>query len=108
MAPTDEPPKAGRGEDRSLRVCHLSRRHGWIDPDRPHRPTSEMNLLAVYLNAPVWTLETAWAAVFRSLMPPRIERAYRHATAGLALSEDEIESLRSVAERLGVRLEVHD
>jgi len=90
------------------KVCYLSRRRGWIDPEHPHRPVSEVNLLAVYLGSPVWTLGTAWEAIFRSLMPPAIEAAYRAATARSRLSESEVELLKRVAERLEVRLEVRD
>lgn len=95
-------------ERRGARVCHLSRRRGWIDPDRPRRASSEVNLLAVYLDSPVWTLGTAWESVFRSLIPPTVERAYRKATARVPLTEAEVATLREVAEHLGVRLEVHD
>jgi len=90
------------------KVCYLSRRRGWIDPEHPHRPVAEVNLLAVYLGSPVWTLGTAWEAIFRSLMPPTIEAAYRAATARSRLSESEVQLLQSVAERLQVRLEVRD
>ena len=92
----------------TTRVCHLSRRGGWIDPDQPGRAVAEVNLLAVYLGSPVWTLGTAWESVFHGLIPPSVERAYRKATARLALSDDELQVLRSVADRLAVRLEVQD
>jgi hypothetical protein len=98
----------GPDRPRADSVCHLSRRRGWIDPASPRRPTSEVNLLAVYLGSPVWTLGTAWESVFRSLIPPSVERAYRNATAHVPLSEAEVAILREVAQRLGVRLEVHD
>lgn len=90
------------------KVCYLSRRRGWIDPERPRRPVAEVNLLAVYLGSPVWTLGTAWESVFHTLIPPAVENAYRAATARVRLSEPEVELLRQVAERLGVRLEIRD
>ncbi len=99
---------SGHDAPRAPRVCHVSRRKGWLDPSAPRRPTSETNLLAVYLGSPVWTLGTAWESVFRTLIPLSVERAYRKATAHLALTEQDLETLRAVAERLGVRLEVHD
>jgi hypothetical protein len=90
------------------RICYLSRRRGWTDPARPGRPSSEVNLLAVYLGSPVWTLGTAWESVFRTLVPRAVEEAYRKASAQSRLSEAEVEVLRSVAHRLHVRLEVVD
>jgi hypothetical protein len=90
------------------RVCFLSRRRGWIDPARPERPASEVNLLAVYTGFPVWTLGTAWEAIFRSLMPRDVESAYRKATARSRLSDEELVVLRRVADALGVRLEIVD
>jgi hypothetical protein len=107
----DEPPLAERpapDEDRNRRVCYLSRRRGWIDPDAPRRATYEVNLLAVFLGSRVWTLGTAWESIFHSLMPPSIERAYRTAMARSPLSEDDIGRLREVAERLRVDLKVVD
>ena len=67
-----------------------------------------MNLLAVYLGSPVWTLGTAWESIFHSLIPPSVERAYRDATARLPLTDEEVDRLREVADHLGVRLEVLD
>jgi hypothetical protein len=98
------------GEDRpaSGRVCYLSRSRGWIDPDRPRRATSEVNLLAIYLGSSVWTLGTAWETVFRSLIPPSIENAYRKAMVRARLSPEEVDRLKAVAERLGVELRVQD
>ncbi len=90
------------------KVCYLSRARGWIDPERPKRPTSEVNLLAVALGSPVWTLGTAWESIFRSLIPPLIEDAYRKATAHVRLTEEEVDRLRTVAERLQVELVVRD
>jgi hypothetical protein len=91
-----------------VRVCHLSRRRGWIDPFRPRRAASEVNLLAIYLDAPVWTLGTAWESIFRRRIPASVENAYRKATARIPLTEGEVAVLQTVAERLGVRLEVQD
>ena len=90
------------------KVCYLSRRRGWTDPGRPRRPVSEVNLLAVYLGSPVWTLETAWAAVFDTFIPPPVARAYRTATARVSVSEDEVRLLQEVADRLHVELRVID
>ena len=90
------------------KVCYLSRRKGWTDPARPHRPVSEVNLLAVYLESRVWTLEPAWAAVFGNLIPPTVARAYRTATARVPVSESEIRVLRELADRLDVELRVVD
>ena len=90
------------------KVCYLSRRRGWLDPTKAARPSADVNLLAVYLGAPVRTLETAWAAVFGALIPPSVARAYRAATARSRLSEGEVRSLAEVAERLHVELRVID
>ena len=90
------------------RVCHISRSTGWIDPNRPRRPISEVNLLAVALGSPVWTLGTAWESVFHSLIPRDVEKAYRKASAGLPLRDEEVARLRAVAERLQVELDVRD
>ena len=94
------------GPPPTRRACYLSRSRGWIDPARPRRATSEVNLLAVALGSPVWTLGTAWETVFRSLIPPRIEEAYRKAMVRARLTEEEVEQLRAVAERLGIELRV--
>jgi hypothetical protein len=91
----------------SRKVCYLSRTKGWSDPEHPRRPVSEINLLAIHLGSRVWTLETAWAAVFgTSLIPPEVARAYRNATAHVAVSEGEVRILRDVAERLRIELRV--
>ena len=89
-------------------VCYLSRSRGWIDPADPRAPTSHVNLLAVATGAPVWSLGTAWKAIFRSLMPATIEDAYRKAMVRSRLSEAEIARLRTVAERLSIELRVSD
>jgi hypothetical protein len=93
---------------RPRRVCFLSRSRGWIDPDHPSRPTSEVNLLAVATGAPVWSLGTAWKSIFRQLMPPSIEDAYRKAMVRARLSEAEVQRLRTVAEHLRIDLDVRD
>jgi hypothetical protein len=93
---------------RARRVCFLSRSHGWIDPDHPRRPTSEVNLLAVATGAPVWSLGTAWKSLFRQLMPGPIEDAFRKAMVRARLSEDEVQRLRTVAEHLRIDLDVRD
>ena len=90
------------------KVCYLSRKKGWTDPDRPRRAVSEVNLLAVYLGSPVWTLETAWAAVFGSLIPLSVARAYRTASSRSRLTDDEVRVLREVADRLRVELRILD
>ncbi|MGI0054564.1 MAG: hypothetical protein ACREBZ_02440 [Thermoplasmata archaeon] len=79
-----------------------------MDPQHPRRAVAEVNLLAVYLGNPVWTLETAWAAVFGNLIPPAVARAYRTATARVPVSESEVHILRDVADRLSVELKVVD
>jgi len=93
---------------RPRRICFLSRSRGWIDPNHPHRPTSEVNLLAVATGAPVWSLGTAWKALFHELMPTSIEDAFRKAMVRARLSDDEVRRLRTVAERLRVELDVRD
>ena len=105
-APHPDPPNAGLKPQR--KVCYLSRSKGWTDPEHPRRPVSEVNLLAIYLGNPVWTLETAWAAVFGTFIPRPAARAYRAATARVRLSEDEVRVLQEVAERLQVDLRVVD
>lgn len=90
------------------RICFLSRSRGWIDPSDPHRPTSEVNLLAIATGAPVWSLGTAWKALFRQLMPPQVEDAYRKAMVRARLSEAEVDRLREVADRLRIELVVRD
>ncbi len=90
------------------KLCLLSRHRGWLDPTKAGRSHADVNLLAVYLGAPVRTLETAWAAVFGALIPPTVARAYRGATARAKLSEAEVRSLEELAERLQIELRVID
>ena len=106
-----------RGAERSLsdapstappRVCYLSRARGWIDPDRPRRPTSEVNLLAVALGSPVWTMGTAWESIFHRPMPIPIARAFRSAMVRSRLTEDEVRVLRDAADQLRIELVVQD
>jgi hypothetical protein len=106
---------AGSPPDRSnpasvtpRKVCYLSRRKGWTDPAQPRRRVADVNLLAIYLEAPVWTLRTAWVRIFNSLIPESVERAYVTATAGARVSDSEIRVLREVADRLRVELRVID
>lgn len=89
-------------------VCYLSRSRGWIDPENPGRPTSEVNLLAVALGAPVWTMGTAWESIFHRLIPLPVARAFRTAMVRSRLNEDEVRVLKEAAERLRVTLEVRD
>ena len=93
---------------RRRRVCYLSRSRGWIDPDHPHRSTAEVNLLAVATGAPVWSLGTAWKALFRELMPRSIEDAFRKAMVRSRLTDEEVARLRNVAEHLRIDLVVRD
>lgn len=90
------------------RRCYLSRTRGWIDPDDPHRPTYEVNLLAVAIGAPVWTMGTAWESIFHHLIPLPVADAFRTAMVRARLSDDQVELLRSVADRLDVDLVVRD
>lgn len=99
---------AGRGAEPARRVCYLSRHRGWIDPDDPRRPTSEVNLLAVALRSRVWTLDTAWDSIFRSPAPRPFALAFRKAMTRVALSDGEVELMRGVARELGVELVVLD
>jgi hypothetical protein len=107
-----EPSNAGHASGPSPsaphRVCHLSRRRGWIDPADPHRPTSDVNLLAIALDSRVWTLDTAWDSIFHYTVPRPIARAFRKAMTRVTVTDDEVELLASVARRLGVELVVHD
>ncbi len=105
---TPSPDRSGPISEPPRKVCYLSRKRGWTDPTRPRRPVSEVNLLAIYLGSRVWTLETAWAAVFGTLIPPSIARAYRTATARVPVSESEVRILREVADHLRVELRVID
>ena len=90
------------------RVCYLSRTRGWIDPDRPRRPTSEVNLLAVALGSPVWTIGTAWESIYHRLMPLPVARAFRSAMVRSRLTEEEVQVLRDAADRLRIDLVVQD
>jgi hypothetical protein len=101
-------PTSAPAPTRVRRICYLSRSRGWIDPDHPRRPTSEVNLLAVATGAPVWSLGTAWKALFRQLMPTSIEDAFRKAMVRARLTEDEVQRLRTVAEHLSIDLDVRD
>lgn len=65
-------------------------------------------MLAVATGAPVWSLGTAWKALFRQLMPPRIEEAYRKAMVRARLTDEEVDRLRAVADRLRIELIVRD
>src|SRR5580658_4936101 len=109
-AMNEPPPNEARapGANRARRVCYLSRRGGWIDPQAPRRPTSEVNLLAVYLGSRVWTLRTAWASIFHRPIPQSIQSAYLKAMVRSPLSDEEIGRLREVAERLDIDLKVTD
>lgn len=90
------------------RICYLSRSRGWVDPDHPRRPASEVNLLAVALGSPVWTMGTAWESIFHRLIPLSVARAFRAAMVRSRLTEEEIQVLRDAAERLRVELVVQD
>jgi hypothetical protein len=100
-----EPTGSGPGP---RKVCFLSRSRGWIDPDRPNRPTSEVNLLAIATGAPVWSLGTAWKATFHRLMPATIEDSYRKAMVRARLNDGDVARLSEVAARLGIELVVRD
>ena len=58
--------------------------------------------------APVWSLGTAWKALFRELMPRLIEDAFRKAMVRARLTEEEVARLRNVAEHLRIDLVVRD
>ena len=90
------------------RVCYLSRTRGWIDPENPRRPTSEVNLLAVALGSPVWTMGTAWESIFHRLIPLPIARAFRSAMVRSRLTEEEILGLRDAGDRVGGVVVVQD
>jgi hypothetical protein len=89
-------------------VCYLSRRRGWTDPERPKRPTSEVNLLAIALRSRVWTLDTAWASIFNTPVPREIAHAYRRAMSRATMSDAQVDLLRAVADRLRIELRVID
>lgn len=103
-------PKVPRGASASgpLRSCYLSRRRGWIDPEHPERPTSEVNLLAVALDSRVWSLGTAWMSLFGTLIPKPVAEAFRKGMARVPISDAEVGLLEDVAVRLHVRLVVTD
>jgi hypothetical protein len=67
-----------------------------------------VNLLAVATGAPVWSLGTAWKALFRQLMPAGIEDAFRKAMVRARLTDPEVDRLRDVADRLHIQLIVRD
>ncbi len=89
-------------------VCYLSRRHGWIDPSRPGRPTYEVNLLAVALQSRVFTLGTAWESIFHAPMPRSVLAAFRKAMVRVPVSEEDVRLLRGVADQLHVELVVRE
>ncbi len=89
-------------------VCYLSRSRGWVDPGDPHRPASEVNLLAVALGSKVWTTGTAWESVFRRPIPLEVARAYGAAMARSPVSDRGVELLVRVARALRVELRVID
>ncbi len=101
MPPTEGPRTARR-------VCYLSRTRGWIDPEHPRRPTHEVNLLAVAIGAPVWTMGTAWESIFHKLIPLRVAEAFRRAMVRARLTEEDVSVLRETAERLDIDLVVRD
>ena len=103
-----ESSESGAAPARSRRVCYLSRSRGWIDPERPGRPISEVNLLAVALGAPVWTMGTAWESIFHRLIPLPVARAFRTAMVRSRLTEDEVRVLQAAADQLHVELVVRD
>ncbi len=90
------------------RICYLSRRRGWIDPDHPRRPTSEVNLLAIALHSRVWTLDTAWDSIFHYPAPRPFTLAFRKAMTRTALSDEEIKLIDDVARMLKIELVVQD
>ncbi len=108
MSPDDRAPPPPAPSGAPARVCYLSRRRGWLDPGNPRRPTSEVNLLAVALGSPVWTMGTAWETLFRELIPLPVARAFRSAMVRARLSEDDVRVLQGAAERLGIALKVVD
>ena len=108
VSPDDRSPPRPTAPGPPARVCHLSRRRGWIDPENPHRPTSEVNLLAIALGSPVWTMGTAWETLFHELIPLPVARAFRSAMVRARLSDDEVRALQGAAERLGIALQVVD
>ena len=108
MPPDDPSPQHRTTSDARARVCYLSRRRGWLDPGNPHRPTSEVNLLAIALGSSVWTMGTAWETLFHELIPLPVARAFRSAMVRARLSEDDVRALQGAAERLGIVLQVVD
>ena len=101
-------PSAPAAAASTHRICYLSRREGWIDPDNPRRPTSEVNLLAVALRSRVWTFGTAWESIFHSAAPRPIAAAFAKAMTRVPVSDREVELLAGVARQLGIELEVRD
>jgi len=89
-------------------VCYLSRTRGWTDPEAPRRPTYEVNLFAVALRSRVWSLGTAWAALFRTPIPKPVAEAFRKGMARVRVSDEDVRLLEDVAQRLHVRLVVLD
>ena len=67
-----------------------------------------MNLLAVALGSPVWTMGTAWESIFHRLMPLPVARAFRSAMVRSRLTEEEVQVLRDAADRLRIDLVVQD
>ncbi|HTT14796.1 MAG TPA: hypothetical protein VMG81_03335 [Thermoplasmata archaeon] len=108
MAEVPSIPSLSSAAPTPRRRCYLSRHRGWIDPERPSRPTYEVNLLAVALNSRVWTLGTAWESIFRSPMPRPIAEAFRKAMARVRLTDRDVDLLRGVADGLRVDLVVSD
>ena len=56
----------------------------------------------------MWSLGTAWKAIFRELMPRSIEDSFRKAMVRARLSDDDVRRLRTVAEHLRIDLVVRD
>lgn len=108
MSPATPAGTDGAPPREAQRVCYLSRRRGWIDPDEPGRPTYEVNLLAVALGSRVWTLGTAWESIFRVPMPRSVAQAYRKAMARVRLDDEDVRLLDHVARQLHIELVVTD
>ncbi len=67
-----------------------------------------MNLLAVALNSRVWTLDTAWDAIFRYPAPRPFTLAFRKAMTRTPLSDPEIARIQEVARMLRIDLVVQE